>query len=641
MDKLPLIFALCALILWASAYLVLPRESKPGSAYAIATFGAVFLGCVVWACVFAAVKGVEATWMLDWAGGLFSSHPKLTLSFGLFDSLLWMGSVIGIGLFLAQDRTEKSRAEAAGIPLLGVALTICSGSTDPMLFFFGMVIAAFAGFIFVAFGSGRVAERSEASVRYLVLMTFSSIVVFSGILGLLPGEYGKTFAELASNGSAVSELALCALVLGSMLWCFHAPFLGMVHILGVAGPLSALAFPVIHLFLPALLMYRLQSLLAHAGGLVTVLAVVCAVSAVAAAILILLEREASALTGWLCVQLASAAFMSAAFGAAHAGAALGFAGMPALLLFAGSLRRAREGDAVSRVFLVAAAAVLTGVPFGALGWAKQVAYSFYFMDRIIEPSVLPARAPWIAATCLVLSDLVVGIALWGIVRDVFRKKKKAVAWRWTQALPFAALLLCCLSIAAGGPMFSGLLGETDYAIAPSAQWLAHGLFAPDDLAAVAAGPSLAASFAARLGPFALAFLLGFYGIFKDPERSERFLAGCRKLFGFVGADAGRDIFLWRGLLVPLGRAVSSAAGFLEEAVPRAFARSLRWPRSAVKKAVLEAEDRILDQTIVGGLGEILQSAGKALRFLQTGQVQLYFAMGILLMGLVVARFLMR
>ena len=61
----------------------------------------------------------------------------------------------------------------------------------------------------------------------------------------------------------------------------------------------------------------------------------------------------------------------------------------------------------------------------------------------------------------------------------------------------------------------------------------------------------------------------------------------------------------------------------------------------VKKAELMVEERILDQTISGGLGEMFQSAGKALRFLQTGQVQFYFAAGILLMGIAAARFLTR
>ncbi|MBI2605607.1 MAG: hypothetical protein HYW49_05935 [Deltaproteobacteria bacterium] len=640
METPSLISALCALILWGSAYLVLPRESKTGSAYVIGAFGVAFLGCVAWTCALAAGNGGEVAWTLDWAGGLFASHPKLMLRFGIFDSLLWLGSVTVIGLFLAQDRTEKSRAEAVGIPLLGVALTTCAGSTSLMVFFFGMVIAAVAGFVFIAFGSGRETERSEASARYLVLMALSAGVVFSGILGLLPGEYGRTFAEIASNGSAVSEWALLALVAGSMFWCFHAPFLGMARALGIAGPPNAPAFVVIHAFLPVLLMYRLQPLLAHAS-LVPVLAAVSAVSTVAAAALTLLERETSALTGWLCVQLTCAAFMSAAFGAADAGAALGFAGMPALLLFAGSLPRAREGERASRLFLVAAAVILTGGPLSALGWAKQVAYAAYFTDRSVIASALPAHAPWIAAACLVLSDLIVGVALWGIVRDVFRKKKKAVAAHWTRVLPLAGLLLCCLSLAAGGPPFSGLLGEADYAIAPSAQWLAYGLFAPDDLAAIGAGPVFAASLAARLGSFALAFLIGFYGIFRDPEKAEKFLAGCHRLFGFVGAGTGRDIFLWKGFLVPVAGAMSAAAGFLEETVPRAFARAQRLPRSAVKKAALWAEDRILDQTIVGGLGEMFQSAGKALRFLQTGQVQFYFAAGILLMGIVVARLLTR
>ncbi len=640
METPSLISALCALILWGSASLVLPRESKTGSAYVIGAFGVAFLGCVAWTCALAAGNGGEVAWTLDWAGGLFASHPKLMLNFGHFYSLLWMGVSVVIGLFLAQERAGKSRAEAAGIPLLGVALTTCVGATNLMLYFFGMAVAAVAGFVFIAFGNGREAERSEASARYLVLMTLSAGVVFSGILGLLPGEYGRTFTEIASNGASVSERALFALVLGSMLWCFQAPFLGMVRALGVAGPSSAPAFAVIHAFLPALLMYRLQPLLAHTS-LIPILAAVCAVSALAASALVLLERDTSTLAGWLCVQLASVAFMSAVFGAADAGAALGFAGIPALFLFAGALPRAREGEPASRFFLVAAAVVLTGGPLSALGWAKQLVYSACFTEKTVELSALPAHAAWIAAACLILSDLVVGVALWGIVREVFRKNKKSVVAHWTQVLPLAGLLLCCLSIAAGGPPFSGLLGETDSAIVPSAQWLAHGLFAPDDLSVAVVGPVFATALAARLGSFSLAVLIGFYGIFREPEKSEKFLARCHRLFRFVRIGTGRDIFLWESVLVPLAGAMSTACGFLEEAVPRTFARALRWPQSAVKKAALGVEDRILDQAIIGGLGEMFQSAGKALRFLQTGQVQFYFAAGILLMGIAVVRFLTR
>lgn len=90
---------------------------------------------------------------------------------------------------------------------------------------------------------------------------------------------------------------------------------------------------------------------------------------------------------------------------------------------------------------------------------------------------------------------------------------------------------------------------------------------------------------------------------------------------------------------PLNATLGSAAAFFDSRIlDRLMADIWVTPARFVRKVFLVFENKVLDQQLIDGLAEAVASIGKSLRLVQNGQVQFYFALGLILMGAVVIKF---
>lgn len=62
------------------------------------------------------------------------------------------------------------------------------------------------------------------------------------------------------------------------------------------------------------------------------------------------------------------------------------------------------------------------------------------------------------------------------------------------------------------------------------------------------------------------------------------------------------------------------------------------PARGIKKVFVLFEEQVIDRRIIDGLGDAIATIGKSLRLVQNGQVQFYFALGLILMGAIIIRF---
>jgi hypothetical protein len=247
----------------------------------------------------------------------------------------------------------------------------------------------------------------------------------------------------------------------------------------------------------------------------------------------------------------------------------------------------------------------------------------------------------------ILADIVMGLALWGVARERWLTRESASKARLDVIIPLSLIALGCIAALTGGRPFGGMTGNMVFEQFPAVAWYERLVSAP-------AGSESANSGAITLigsdidiitrvlvtGVFIIPALLGGLWLFRDLKGIADFRAVAGRIIEKAGRKRGLDSLLWDWVFSPAGKQLGRAAAFFDaRAVDYVFADMWLKPVRLVRGAFAYLENAILDRRLIDGLGEAVGTIGKSLRLVQNGQVQFYFAMGLILMSAIIVKFI--
>lgn len=649
MERLPLFISIGSFLLWAVTALLWPGPIKTATRGVGFGFSLVQLGAAIWA----AIRVFSDTTGVKWSGVWFrlDSTDVFAISFNIdtVAMVLWLCAAVFVAAMayfalLAQITSARSnsRGEATAAPLLGLGAILTIASANFITYFFGWSLIIYVAFMAIGFSQTARDERARASFRYVILNLLPEMLFFAGILGCYVGAGTLSFSELNEKAAgAVPAWAVVCLVIGTMLRNMQIPLMQTARYVAFA---RSAAFPVYfigHAILAPLIFAKIYPVIASVSG-IEYLAVVPAITALAAAVLALPEEDPVMTTGWLISYVAASVFLSGLVGDFQAAQALAFTGAIAVFLFANALTELPLGQPGSGWFAMIAMVALTGVPIAGWGWARYLEYIGLMQVHQDVPAL-----SWSVLGLKILADIVMGFALWGVARERWLTRESSSKARLDVIIPLGLIALGCLAVLTGGRPFGGMSGNLVFEQFPAVAWYERLISAPAGATTENSGAiSLIGSDVdiitrvLAIGVFIIPALLGGLWLFRDLKGIADFRAGAGRIIEKAGRKRGLDSLLWDWFFNPVSKSLGRAAAFFDtRAVDFVFADMWIKPVRLVRGAFAYLESAILDRRIIDGLGEAVGTIGKSLRLVQNGQVQFYFAIGLILMSAIIVKFI--
>lgn len=651
MERLPLFISIGAFLAWV--FVALGFDKKLSSAARGIGLGLslVQLGSAVWATyrIFSETGGVH------WSGVWFSlgSGTVFELNFNVdpITVVMWMGlslfaSIEAYFAFLSQIKGAPSqlRGESVALPILGTGALCALSSGNFISYYFGWALIAVAAFMAVSFSEPNREDRSSASFRYFILSVIPEVLFVAGMLGCYASYGTMSFGELNSKVATLNPAwAIYLLVAGTMLRNLQIPFMQNVRYLASAKEASNPIFFMGHAIVSSILFAKIYPAIAATDGIQYFIAVP-AITAIAAAVLALPEQDPSMIVGLLVSYVCASVFMSGLSGAFQAAHALALNGALGAFLLAATITNFSEEKRGTRWFLGAATLVMTGLPITGWGWARYLEYVGF-----VHNDSLQSWFRWIVFGTKILADILMAIALWGLVRERWLDRQgRDGGLRFEVLSPLAILCLSCLAISTGGRLLGGMVGSTDLSAMPNLSWFERLIVPPAGMTrSVTSSYDLIGSdtdITARVlvgAAFLIPALLSGLWFFRDKKSLEEFREGCRNIVAKLGVAPGtnQNSILWVWILKPLHNWVGRGAAFFDSRVVDVIVADI-WARPArfIRNVFMFIERAIIDKRLVDGLAESISVIGRSLRLVQNGQVQFYFAVGLILMGAVVIKF---
>lgn len=648
MEHLPLFISASALLLWVLTALLWPGQVRLSTRAVGLGLSLVQLGASIWA----AVRTFGETSGVRWSGIWFSLSASDTFEVSFvvehLSAVMWLvvsvvASMLAYFSMLSQLRNTRSasRGETVALPLLTFGAVFVLISANFVAYYFGWVLVVFSGFLAIGFSSTARDERARAAFRYVILSILPEMIFAAGILGCHFAVGSLSFSELNERGiSTVPRWAVMCLVLGTMLRNLQIPFMQCARYVAFARAGSYSVLFIGHAALTSALFAKLFPLISSVEG-IEYFAILPAVTALAAATLALAEEDPATLTAYLVSYLSASVFMSGLAGDYQASQALAYTGTIAVFLFANTLTELPAAQPMARWFTMISVLMLTGLSLSGWGWARYLEY-VGLVNSGEQTSVLH----WFLLGVKLVADLVMGFALWAQARDRWLMRTSSnETTRWDVVVPLALVALAGLAIVSGGRPFGGMAGSLPFEQLPSIAWFEVLVSAPGGTSASTAMSLIGSDvdIIARVivvSVFVIPMLLGTLWLFRESKNIVEFRAFCRRVLEKVSGGKGLDSRLWDWFFNPVSKALGKAASYVDSRVidyvlADAWLKPARWVRSIFTFI----EETILDRKIIDGLGEAVATVGKSLRLVQNGQVQFYFAIGLLLMGAIVIKFI--
>lgn len=649
MERFPLFISIGSFLLWSLTALFWPGPVKTATRGVGLGFSLIQLGASIWA----AVRTFSETSGVRWHGVWFrvNATDAFEVSFNIdtVAVVLWLVmsliiSVIAYFALMAQLSGSRphSRGETVATPLLGLGALLTLASANFITYYFGWSLIVFVGFLAIGFSLNAREERARSSFRYVILNIVPEMLFVAGILGCFVGAGTFNFAELNERAAtAVPPWAAVCLVLGTMLRSMQLPLMQCARYVAFARTASLSVYFVGHAILAPLLFAKIYPVIAVVDG-IQYLAVIPAMTALAAAVLALPEEDPVMTTGWLISYVSASVFLSGLVGDYQASQALAFTGAIAAFLFANALIELPGGTAGGGWFAMIAVFAMTGLPITGWGWARYLEYI-----GLMQAQQNAVALNWIVMGLKVLADIVMGFALWGIARERWLARESSAKLRFDIIIPLSIVALACISVLVGGRPFGGMIGTVALEGAPALAWYERLVSAPAGAGSSSMGAlSLVGSdidiFTRVLvvGVFVIPALIGGLWLFRDMKGLTEFRAVAGRILDKLGRKKGLDSVLWEWFLSPVSKSLGKAASFFDaRVVDYSLADMWLKPARIVRNAFGFIEEAILDRKLIDGLGEAVGTIGKSLRLIQNGQVQFYFAIGLILMSAIVVKFI--
>lgn len=216
-------------------------------------------------------------------------------------------------------------------------------------------------------------------------------------------------------------------------------------------------------------------------------------------------------------------------------------------------------------------------------------------------------------------------------------------------LPLGVLFILGLAAMAGGRPLGGLTGPSELDLIPGVAWFERLVAVPSvsgrpvqavPLLALMGSESDIVARVIEVGIFIVALGIAALWFLRDTQRLNEFRALWQRLIDKVQVRKGDESLLWDFVIRPVNEGIGKAAAYFDDKILDYFL-SDRWLQlaRAVRHVIRTIEHVVLDAKVVDGLGRAVASLGRALRLLQNGQVQFYFGLGLILMGVIVIKFI--
>ena len=373
------------------------------------------------------------------------------------------------------------------------------------------------------------------------------------------------------------------------------------------------------------------------------LALIPAITSLVAAIQTLAEDDPVMITGWIVSYISASVFLSGLVGDYQAAQALAYTGAIAAFFFANTFVELPTGRPGASWLSMIAVLLLTGIPVSGWGWARYLEYIGFMQAQPATPAL-----QWTLMGVKVLADLIIGLALWSAARERWITKESTNSKvQYDVIIPLCIVLLAAIAALTGGRPFGGMVGSLLVDQFPNLAWFERLVTLPSGTAhSNSTAISLIGSdidIVARvlvISVFALPALLGGLWLFRDLEKISEFRALIGRGLDKIGRVKGLNSLLWDWFISPVMKSLGDAAAFFDSRVVD-FSFSDIWakPVRLIRQCFTFIENTVIDSRLVDGLGEAVATIGKSLRIVQNGQVQFHLAIGLILMGAIVIKFI--
>lgn len=647
MEKLPLIISAALFTAWAIVALTATGRYRVAARSSSLGLSLLQLGSAVWAAVrvFTEPSGVKwgGSWFAVSSGEVFEA----SVAVDALGAVLWLMLSVFLAMFAyfalleqLHGEHEQSRGEAVALPIMGLGSLIVLCATNFLTFYFGWALISAMGFLAVSLSAPSQEERGDLSFRYAILSVFSESFFLAGMISVFAGIGTLSFAEANEKAaSGIPSWSVVCLVVGFMLRSLQMPLVQTMKQLVVARKSSLPVLFIGYAAASSAIFTKIYPIIVSNENM-QFLAIIPALTGLFAALLALPAQEPTLFVGTLLTYVFASVFLSGLMGDYQAAQALAIGGGAGVFFFATALTGLSSGERGARWPLVIGALILTGFPASSWGWARYLEYLGLLHS---ENRLAPLQGT--LAGVKILADLVMGVALWRVVRERWLAKVTESKIRWEAVVPVLFLGLANLSISVGGRPFGGVLGAIPIDSAPEIAWFERLVQAPGSLHVSSAAIDLQGTDTDILARILVVSVLLFPAtlsilwLFRDGKAMEDFHGFCKNVVSKLKGVRSLEMIFWEVVLPPLKRAVARFTAFFDLYIIDYLMADL-WLRPArfIRRAFAFFETAVLDRGVVDGLAAAVGTIGKSLRLVQNGQVQFYFALGLLLMAAIVIKF---
>jgi len=597
-------------------------------------FSLIQVGCAIWSYWILLENSAQIGWDSHWFSVATDQNFILGFTLESVSAFFWLilSLVIAAHAYFTlfnclRKENPTSSLERAFLPLLSLGVFLIITSTQFLVLYFGWILVTFVSFLVIGFSLYGSDVRANVSFRYICLNILAEGFFLCGLLGCFLEYQSLDFKAIqkmapSMEPSASFILTTSSLILGAMLKSFQIPFLFVSRYVAEAKFSATPIFLVVHILLPAALFLKISPIISTIPHFYFA-AFLPALTVILAGFLMLSEKDPLRLCGWLVSYFSGSLFLSGLVGLLSVSQALALSAVTILCLLINVLLEVEKGEASIQWCIYIAGFLLVGVPGSSLFWARSHEYLGLTYLGLKQDSDTLNWVFWVLLGMKILSDCIIGFAVWRILKEIASRKSSKSKPQWALWIPFGTLVLSSVLLTLG---FENIL--------PS-NFLDTKMYSelPDQTVFIMKGAAVLV--------FLLPFIISLLWFFRSSDAAEHFRKQClniSKKLGFLEEKSLIwDIALKKGYVIAVMLFSFVEDIFLRNVLLLIWKTPARW----IKKIFHTFEDHLLDKIIVDGLAFSVVSISKAIRLIQNGQVQFYLGVGLLFISVIIIHFLLR
>lgn len=562
-------------------------------------------------------------WFLNW-GTNTTYGLNVSLKAEQLSATLYFYIFLATMMFYIFINNKIIRSNILTILLLNISSILMVFSQNLFSLLLGLSLSIIASMQAMGTGSSSLDKKASAFSSWVSLRALSFGILITAFAALSMNASQVSFEEINSAKDSIQEWVKIILTLGLLAISFCYPILSAFRTAAYIGKQTTLCFNYTTTLFVSIASYKLYPLISSVAH-PEVLTIVISISALIAAFTLM--SETNGYTVSLLVSIYTTFLIL--IGSLYSSNNVSLTYMPVILFSSTLIGTLVQYGEKAKFWSLLLLLTTTHLPIfsGGIGLLEVIKA---FFEKTQSTSEMSLYLNKFSFCILVVSHLLYITGVIGFIKHQWNNKGEKDDLISLQKVVVVLAFIFSTAIFSGLPSLSGFPSKADIQWAVQLQWLSQLISIAPEFA-----DAHQKAVITIVSTTIIAIFLALLGMYSNEQKAQNTRGSVdrvlKKLRLPAGGELSFDLMVWDKLLKPALALISMGFNIINNLIVTKFFDLINAAYNFFQNKFGKIENELIDKKIIGGIGGLFVSTSKAFRFLQTGQIQFYFAFGVIVL----------